>query len=158
MNEATVLAKAGEGAGRAVGTGIRAARLGTVMLSTRGLVAAATAAKTATTTARAAAARHAAAAATVDLSVPRVRRGLARRIDPRPRRRRWPLVVAGLVALAAAAAARRPVAPPPAPFPPTTATPTRSDAVATSEQDGNERPRLQVERADHGLGDPLGLE
>src|ERR1035437_3507569 len=147
MNEVTVLSKAGEGAGRAVGTGLRAARRATVVLS-RLAAAPALAATRAANTARVSAAQRAAALRTADLSVPAVsvptislpelkaslpdllaqrhltslRQDLTKRIEPRARRRRWPYLLAGLLALGAAAAAgaRRPRAPPPAPLAPTT--------------------------------------
>ncbi len=71
---------------------------------------------------RAAKQLDAARAARKDVAVPTVaelRRELARRIEPK-RRRRWPFVVAALVVGGGAAvvAARRPVTPPIAPAPP----------------------------------------
>jgi hypothetical protein len=168
MNEVTVLAKAGEGAGRAVGTGLRAARRGTVVMSRHG-AAAVLAATRAGTSARASAAQRAAALRTANLSVPAVsvptvslpelktslpdllaqrhltglRQDLAKRIEPKARRRRWPYVLVGLLALGAAAAvvARRPVAPPPAPFAPTTvpsSTNTTEDTDATEDTEDTE--------------------
>ncbi len=130
MNEVTVLAKVGEGTGRAVGTGVRAARRSSMWLSRSGAAAGVGAARVSIAAARAQAAKRAARqvetakTARKDVNVPsvaQVRQELARRIEPR-RRPRWPFVVAALVTVGGAAAfvvARRPVAPSPAPAPPT---------------------------------------
>jgi hypothetical protein len=128
MNEVTVLSKVGEGAGRAIGTGLRATRRGSMQLSRSSAAAGLGAARMSIATARARAAKRAAQqldaarAASKDVAVPTVaelRQELARRIEPK-RRRRWPFVVAALVVGGGAAvvAARRPVAPPIAPAPP----------------------------------------
>lgn len=129
MNEATVLSKVGEGAGYAVGSGVRAARRGSMWVSRSGATAGLGAARMAAQSARARAAKRAAGqletakAVRKDVTVPSIaelRQELARRIEPK-RRRRWPYVVAVLVvgAAAAYALARRPVAPSPAAAPPT---------------------------------------
>jgi len=129
MNEATVLSKVGEGAGYAVGSGVRAARRGSMWVSRSGATAGLGAARMAAQSARARAAKRAAGqletakAVRKDVSVPsiaEVRQELARRIEPK-RRRRWPYVLAVLVVggAAAYALARRPVAPSPAAAPPT---------------------------------------
>jgi len=130
MNEATVLSKVGEGAGYAVGSGVRAARRGSMWVSRSGATAGLGAARMAAQSARAGAAKRAAGqletakAVRKDVSVPsiaEVRQELARRIEPK-RRRRWPYVMAVLVVGGGAAAyalARRPVAPSPAAAPPT---------------------------------------
>lgn len=127
MNEVTVLSKVGAGAGYAVGTGVRAARRGSVWLSRSGAAATLGAARMSIATARDQAAKRAGRQlerARKDISVPsvvEVRQELARRIEPK-RRRRWPYVL-GALALGAGAAAyaafRRPAAPPPALAPPT---------------------------------------
>ncbi len=129
MNEATVLSKVGEGAGYAVGSGVRAARRGSMWVSRSGATAGLGAARMAAQSARARAAKRAAGqletakAVRKDVTVPSIaelRQELARRIEPK-RRRRWPYVGAVLVvgAAAAYALARRPVAPSPAAAPPT---------------------------------------
>jgi len=129
MNEATVLSKVGEGAGYAVGLGVRAARRGSMWVSRSGATAGLGAARMAAQSARARAAKRAAGqletakAVRKDVTVPSIaelRQELARRIEPK-RRRRWPYVGAVLVvgAAAAYALARRPVAPSPAAAPPT---------------------------------------
>ncbi|WP_127781570.1 hypothetical protein [Rhodococcus sp. X156] len=146
MNEVTVLSKLGEETGRVVGTGVRAARRGSVKLSQSGAVAGLGAAKMTVKAAQGAAAKRAerrlrqtgeagrelvARVSLPELSLPElldvaeVRAGLARRIDPPKKRRRWPLVAVLLVGGAAAAAvvaSRRPVAPPPADAPPSVRT------------------------------------
>jgi len=165
MNEVTVLGKAGETAGRAVGAGMRATRRGTVAVSRHGATAAYHAGRAATAAARTAAAQRAAAqraaaraaaerslpslprpnvslpsVAVPNVSAPAVpdlsslRRDLAKRIEPR-RRRRWPFVVAGLLAVGVGVAvlARRPVAPPPAAAPPTTVPPRPAVAETAAE-------------------------
>ncbi len=160
MNEVTVLGKAGETAGRAVGAGMRATRRGTVAVSRHGASAAYHAGRAATAAARTAAAQRAAARAAAERSLPSLprpnvslpsvavpsvsapavpdlstlRRDLAKRIEPR-RRRRWPFVVAGLLAVGAGVAvlARRPVASPPAAAPPTTVPPRPAVAETAAE-------------------------
>lgn len=142
MNEVTVLSKVGEGAGHVVGTGLRATRRGTLALTKHGAIAAYAAVKlartgaTAAREARATAVERAAALKATDLPRPDVaaalpkleaqrhltnlRHEVAKHIEPAPRRRRWPLVVVGVLAVGgvAFAKARRPIAPPPAPAPP----------------------------------------
>lgn len=142
MNEVTVLSKVGEGAGHVVGTGLRATRRGTLALTKHGAIAAYSTVKlartgaTAARAARATAIERAAALKAADLPRPDVgaalpkleaqrhltnlRHEVAKRIEPAPRRGRWPLVVVGVLALGgvAFAVARRPIAPPPAPAPP----------------------------------------
>jgi len=60
MNEATVLSKVGEGAGYAVGSGVRAARRGSMWVSRSGATAGLGAARMAAQSARARAAKRAA--------------------------------------------------------------------------------------------------
>jgi len=120
MNEVTVLGKAGETAGRAVGAGMRATRRGTVAVSRHGASAAYHAGRAAerslpslprpNVSLPSVAVPNVSAPTVPDLSS--MRRDLAKRIEPR-RRRRWPFVVSGLLAVGVGVAvlARRPVGP-----------------------------------------------
>ncbi len=123
MNEATVLSKMGEGAGYALGSGVRAVRQGSMWLSRSGAAAGIGAARMTASSVRAKAAKRAARqldGARKDLpTVTEVRQELARRIEPK--RRRWPFGVAALAVLGGAAVytvLRRPAAPPVAAAPP----------------------------------------